>query len=484
AAAAAAVVAGALLAAAVVRGWGAGAPVGLGSTVAVASTVALVASVWLARAGSPLRRHVEAAAVVVGVLALLGAATDPVGDDAWLVLAVLAVGALVEASTPDRRAAGWVALALGTLAWWSRLAAERVGTVEWWTLPTAAALLAVVAVRRAWSEREPALVAGAALAVLPTAAAGVTGPLWRPVVVLALATGLLALAAWAPRADLPVTRLCLGLAAAAALAGPWARALTVAGDGAAVPPEAWAVPAAAVVAVAGLLSRPDPHPVPGASWALPAAVAVAGLPTLLAASAGAQPATRSLAVVLAGALVGAGTVAAGARAWPPHRLTVAGFALAALGVLVARGATDLDEAPVALLALGLLVVGTLRMRREAPSRSWPSLGPGLLLLLGPPLLLSWTDPVAWRVAGLAVVAAAVVAAGAALGWQAPLLLGGGVLVLHAAVQTWPALVGFYEAVPRWVSLGLAGAALLALGARYERRVRDLRALQTRVAAMR
>ncbi|MFP5336809.1 MAG: SCO7613 C-terminal domain-containing membrane protein [Actinomycetes bacterium] len=484
AAAAAAVAATALLATAAVRVGATGGTVGPTSAAALPSTVSFVAAVWLARAGSPLRRYVEVAALAVGVLALLGAAAGPVGDQAWLVLAVLAVGAVVEATAPDRRTAGWAALALGTLAWWSRLAAVGVETVEWWTLPTAAALLAVVAVRRAWNEREPALVAGAALAVLPTAAAGVTGPAWRPVVVLALAAGLLALAGWAWRGQLRVTWLCLGLAMGAALVGPWARALVASADGDDVPLEVWALPAAAVVAVAGVLSRRDPRPLPGTSWALPAALAVAGLPTLLAAAAGEQPATRTVAVVLAGAAVGAGTVAAGARAWPPHRLTAVGFGLAALGVLVAWGTTDLDEVPVALLAVGLLVAGTLRLWREAHSRSWPSLGPGLALLLGPPLLLSWLDPVAWRVAGLAVVAAAVVAAGAALRWQAPLLLGGGVLAVHAAVQTWPALVGLYEAVPRWVSLGLAGAVLLALGARYERRVRDLRALQTRVAAMR
>jgi hypothetical protein len=69
-------------------------------------------------------------------------------------------------------------------------------------------------------------------------------------------------------------------------------------------------------------------------------------------------------------------------------------------------------------------------------------------------------------------------------WQAPLLIGALVLAVHAVVQLAPWLVAAYAAVPRWVSLGLLGALLLAFGARYERRLRDLRVVRVRVAGMR
>ena len=52
--------------------------------------------------------------------------------------------------------------------------------------------------------------------------------------------------------------------------------------------------------------------------------------------------------------------------------------------------------------------------------------------------------------------------------QAPLVLGGAVLAVDALVQLAPYLVEAYDAVPRWVTIGLLGLALLGAG-------RDLRA---------
>ena len=69
---------------------------------------------------------------------------------------------------------------------------------------------------------------------------------------------------------------------------------------------------------------------------------------------------------------------------------------------------------------------------------------------------------------LALVAAAVLAAGVARRLQAPLVLGAAVLAIDALVQLAPYLAAAYDAVPRWVTIGAARA-----GAAGRRR--DLRA---------
>jgi hypothetical protein len=150
---------------------------------------------------------------------------------------------------------------------------------------------------------------------------------------------------------------------------------------------------------------------------------------------------------------------------------------------LARDVAGPAETLTVPLAALLLALGVQRMRRRSVS-SWHALGPGLAVLLLPSLLLASVVGGAWRVVALALVATAAVVAGLALRWQAPLLAGGAVLVVHAVVQLAPWLAQAYEALPRWLTLGLAGALLLALGARYERRLRDLRAVRVRVAAMR
>jgi hypothetical protein len=67
--------------------------------------------------------------------------------------------------------------------------------------------------------------------------------------------------------------------------------------------------------------------------------------------------------------------------------------------------------------------------------------------------------------------------------QAPLVIGSAVLVADAVVQLAPYLAAFYDVVPRWVTIGAVGLVLLAAGATYEQRVRDLRRVGRRVAGL-
>jgi hypothetical protein len=68
--------------------------------------------------------------------------------------------------------------------------------------------------------------------------------------------------------------------------------------------------------------------------------------------------------------------------------------------------------------------------------------------------------------------------------QAPLAVGAAVLAIDVVAQLSPFLASAYSAIPRWVLIAVVGAFLLALGATYERRIRDLRTLHQRFTALR
>ena len=136
------------------------------------------------------------------------------------------------------------------------------------------------------------------------------------------------------------------------------------------------------------------------------------------------------------------------------------------------------------MGVGLLVLGWRGLRRNPHRTSWHGLAPGLGVLLLPSLLLALIGDDTPRAVGLVVVAVGVLWAGAATRMQAPVVLGAGVLGVHAVHLLGPAVAGAVDAVPRWVVLALAGVLLLVLGATYERRLRDLHAVRLRFAALR
>ena len=125
----------------------------------------------------------------------------------------------------------------------------------------------------------------------------------------------------------------------------------------------------------------------------------------------------------------------------------------------------------------------LRRRRDPAYGSWAAYGSGLSLILVPSLLRAVTDSGDLRPLLLALAAAAVLAAGVARRLQAPLVLGAAVLAVDALVQLAPYLAAAYDAVPRWVTIGVLGLALLGAGATYEQRVRDLQRVGRRVAGL-
>ncbi|MCX5067352.1 hypothetical protein OOJ91_16035 [Micromonospora lupini] len=150
-------------------------------------------------------------------------------------------------------------------------------------------------------------------------------------------------------------------------------------------------------------------------------------------------------------------------------------------VLLAAGGVTVLEAytlPASALALG---AGLLALRARPGLTSWPALGPGLVAALLPSLVavLAGQDPQPWRRLLLGAAALGVVLAGATRRWQAPVLLGGGVLAvlaLHEVARGW-------DLLPRWIYLGAGGLALIGLAASYERRRRDLARLRAAVARL-
>jgi hypothetical protein len=152
---------------------------------------------------------------------------------------------------------------------------------------------------------------------------------------------------------------------------------------------------------------------------------------------------------------GAATALAATWAW----LSVAGVAL--------LEAYTLPAAAVALAA----GAGT-RRRRPRPS-SWLAFGPGLAVGLLPSLAAAVGGDGTARPLLLTGAALLAVLAGGRARLQAPLVLGGGTLLVLGLDAVGPVAAQ----LPRWVSIGAAGLLLLWLGATAERRLARLRELR-------
>jgi hypothetical protein len=446
-------------------------------------------------APGPARTAFELGTAVTGAAALL-AVPGGETDRLWLPLLLLGTGAAAVAAAPDRRRVGWAAGVLLTASSWARLAAADVGLVEAYTVPPALALLGVAALRL---RRDPAadairqLAPGAALALVPSVIACQDGPPARPAALLGVAALLVALAAVAARTRRPVAEALLGAGVLTAAGVAAVRGVSHAADGSAgaIPwtaVEPWAVGAALVVAAAAVVARPWGARV--TELLLGGALLTATVPSVLAAyrpvvwgqAPDAADPWRAAGVLAAGALV---AVAASVAKPSRQALTVAALLVAAAGALTGTVVADLPvEVWTLPLAAALLAAGAVHLART-DTGSWPALGPGLGVALLPSLVLSLDDSgTAPRAAGLVVLAAVAVLAGARLRLQAPAVGGAVVLAVHAVVHLWPYLAAFYAEAGLWVTLAIAGVVLLAVGAQYERRLRQLRLAGLRLAALR
>ncbi|MFG2991893.1 SCO7613 C-terminal domain-containing membrane protein [Streptomyces sp. NPDC048257] len=237
----------------------------------------------------------------------------------------------------------------------------------------------------------------------------------------------------------------------------------------------WSLPVLTVPAVVAALG---PR-LGGVRLSAEIAAAVAGA-AAVALSAG-RPGTLALVLALAG------VICAGAAVRPDRR--VLGWAAGALfaaatWVRLAEAGVTAPEAYTLPVTVPALVVGLLRRRRDPQASSWTAYGPGLAATLLPSLLAAWGDPDWMRPLLLGVAALAVTLTGAHRRLQAPLLLGGAVLAAVAVHELAPYVVQVAGALPRWVPPALAGLLLLAVGATYERRLRDARRLRAAIGRLR
>ncbi len=475
---------------------------------AVLGAVGALLAPWVAE-----RTTAEArlAAEVGGGVALAGAfatawAAGP--DVAALVLLVAAVAALGVARTADRALLRWVGLALGAVASWVLLGARDVPVAEAYLAP-AGAVLALVGARRARRAAEGdlgLLGAGLALVLLPSAVLPGSVPLgsarldrlWitcvaagllvAPPLVIALLRGTTG-GRWQP--------LWLLTAAGAGLAvlGPFRHAVTVALGRPTRPPlapELWSLVAVVVLGAAAVVVRRGPRPEPASWWpaCLVPALAAAAIPSVLAAAPGALGWLR---VVVVFAVAGAAAAAAqrtlltaGAGRRGLRVAPVVGAAIAAFASLVA--AARLHDVPgdVPLVALGALasVLGVQWLAARPGGGTWPALVAGATGMLVVPTVVSLGDAAAWRPLYLVLVGVASVAAGAVLRWQAPFVIGAGVLVVVIASYAGPWAGQVLSATGSWPLLAAGGAILLALGITYERRLAQAKEAARFVAAMR
>ncbi|MFD1660721.1 SCO7613 C-terminal domain-containing membrane protein, partial [Streptomyces caeni] len=416
---------------------------------------------WTARIWSGAPQDMRAAVTV-------DAPWPPHAATAALVLAVVAAVAAGVARTPTawcaQAAAGAVAL-----AWASALVLPA--TLE---LPyaaglfaqglTAAAMLAVAACARRTPVSATALLlslltaAGLALLSLPSRGATVAVP--------AALTALLAVAAVRGR----LTAVC----ASASLAAATGLACAV-GAVAGLPAAHIALPVLAVSAAAAVLAAR----VPGAAVPVEAMGALSGLVAIgLAVTDG---------PVLALVLALCGVVAAGTALRADRR--GAGYVAAALfvpaaWVRLACWSVGAPEAYALAVTVPALAVGFVRRHRDPLASSWTAYGPGLSATLVPSLLTAWGDADRPRPLLLGAVALALTLLGARHRLQAPLVLGGGVLVLDALHELAPYLVQLAGILPRWLPPALAGLLLLSVGATYEQRIRDARRVREALGRMR
>jgi hypothetical protein len=140
-------------------------------------------------------------------------------------------------------------------------------------------------------------------------------------------------------------------------------------------------------------------------------------------------------------------------------------------------APELYTLPAAALLLG---AGWWRLGADREVTSARALSSGLTLGLVPSLLLALDEPVSLRGALIAAGGLVALVVGALRHWAAPFVAG----ALTTGVLAVRHLGPVVDALPRWISLGSVGLALLVVGVTWEQRRRDVEGTSRYLAALR
>ncbi|WP_426571882.1 SCO7613 C-terminal domain-containing membrane protein [Aquihabitans sp. McL0605] len=485
--------------------------------VAVAGAVLLFVTLRLPRVwGEPASILTGATAAVaslplVGAVASMLVAASRVSPSAWHVAATQAAAGLQVPSTdvPGPAALGLhlLALAIGVLAFARRgtkaVAAGGLAVVGLTAL-VLSPLLASLTIAATVGLALGAVIAATVAAVV----IGGRGPAWFAAIATALAAY-----AWATPWSLATPTLTFatlgtGLLAAVAIgavarrdeaveaaasASIWVAAAVpllaglVAVDAGLAAHDCWAVVAvaAAVLSIVGaLLLDPEGDAGP-VSQAMSTSIELTSLLAYLAAFAAVVEldSMPSLSLVLATGVLGFGLHAA-----RPHRrlagLAAGVEALAFVWIQLGSAHVTTVEAYSLPLALLLLAAGLVGERLARANRhevgSWVTYGPALVVALAPTVWLSFTQPGAVRPLVALVAGAVVLVGGVASGRRALVDVGAATVILLGLHQIAP-VVG---SMPNWATIGATGVLLLAVGATFEQRRRDLKAVLRRYTALR
>ncbi|WP_425553125.1 SCO7613 C-terminal domain-containing membrane protein, partial [Dactylosporangium fulvum] len=158
-----------------------------------------------------------------------------------------------------------------------------------------------------------------------------------------------------------------------------------------------------------------------------------------------------------------------------------GAELVAYWLVLAARDVGVVEAYTVPAGVPAVAAGWFAARRNPQLNSWPALAPGLLAAFAPSLAVVMAgegEPLRRLLLGVAAVG--VVLAGAVRRLQSPVVLGGAVLGLLAVHE----VALYWDLLPRWAPLAVAGLVLVALATTYERRRRDLHRLKAAVTRMR
>jgi hypothetical protein len=206
---------------------------------------------------------------------------------------------------------------------------------------------------------------------------------------------------------------------------------------------------------------------------------VAYVGTLAVLVALAQP--NPVSVALAAGVIGFGLHAARPERRPAG-LVAAGELLILIWLQLGQAGVATVEAYTLPLALLLLAVGVAADHlnpgdERAPS--WVTFGPALVVALAPTVWLSFREPGSVRPLIGLVAGAIVLVGGVTWGKRALVDVGAATVVVLGLGQLAP-VVG---EIPNWAVIGTTGVVLLAVGATFEQRRRDLKAVLRRYAAL-
>lgn len=200
----------------------------------------------------------------------------------------------------------------------------------------------------------------------------------------------------------------------------------------------------------------------------------------------------ALAAIAAAAAVSSGHVSASfifvgvltlVYAASPGRLPVAylGSLTISAGIanLMSEASVTIIEAYTAPLVALLATIGYVQWTRNPHAATRLTMGPALAVAFGPSLLTSLDEGDELRLVVVTAAAVAALLVGLTRRWKAPVTTGALALTVVALTQGGP----LTEYVPGWLTLGAAGAALLAAGVAWEKAVLAGRRAQTWYGAL-